>query len=389
MTMRRTLILSCFTAVAAAAASPDGFARDGTRTECVGDFTIQLTGDIDYALVPAPALASIDSTGMPQVRFPDGLWAQGSRIDIDAPGFGLIKLFESGTASSGDLAAVGEALNTALTQRKQSFLDDAQWLDAHPDAAKDIDPERRERASLRSKADKVGQFLRAKGDPVTLIGPAESTPEVLSLIDGHLFAAKASTDASPARLGAALGNLVKPRGTFEVPVAPGLCVPHAVVGDGREPAEVAVNFELKDHPGIFVLLEQSDATDSQLSAKDFIVSAIQPGRNFVGSVETKPLDRIRPTHAFRVDGREGLGAFAQVRREGALANNADRDLDWAFIGYVPGQAGLQSGQSYNITLKVERFGRFARQPMTESEFRTLVRDLSESIRHRDNAALPR
>lgn len=381
------VVVLCLATTVAATPSPDCIAREDRRVECVGDFTIRLAGDIDYALVPAQGLASIDSTEMPQVRFPDGLWVQGSRIDIDAPGFGLIKVFESDTATPRDLTTLADALNATLAHRRQSFIDDAQWLDAHPDAAKDMDPEHRERASLRSKADKVGQFLGAPDSPATIVGPAQSTPEVLSLVGDHIFAAKASTDAAPAQLGIALGNLVRQRHTFEVPASPGSCIPHAVVGDGRGSAEVAVNFQLKDPPGIVVFLEQSDASDSRLSAKEFIEAATQPGRSFVGSVEARPLDRIRPTRALTIDGRQGLGAFAHVRREAALANTANQGLDWAFIGYVPGQPGLKPGQSHDITLKVERFGRYARDPMTEAEFRALVQGLADGIRHRDNTAV--
>ncbi len=387
--MNRSMIFTCLAFAAAATTSLSCPARDGMRSECVGDFTLQLEGDIEYALVPAQGLASIDATAMPQTRFSDGLWMQGSRIDVDVAGLGPVKLYQSATASRRDLAAIAEALNAALAQRKQAYLDDARWLDEHPDAAKDMDPDRRERMSLLSKADKVGQFLAASGNADTVVGPAESTPDVLSLVGDHIYAAKTSGSGSPARLGAILGSLVKQRDAFDVPAERGLCVPGALVADDRGSGEVAVNLQMRNRPDIVVFFEQSDAAEPRQSAKEFISAATQPGRTFVGSVESKPLDRIRPTHALRIDGREGLGAFAQVRREGALANTADKDLDWAFIGYVPGQAGLTHGQSYDITLKVERFGRFARQPMTEAEFRALVERIAQGIALRPDPASPR
>ena len=387
--MNSRVISTCLAFAVAATTSPSCMARDGMRSECVGDFTLQLGGDIEYALVPAQGLASIDSTAMPQTRFSDGLWAQGSRIDVDVAGLGPVKLYQSATASRGDLAAIAEALNAPLAHRKQGYLDDARWLDEHPDAAKDMDPDRRERMSLQSKAGKVGQFTAVPGNADTVVGPAESMPQVLSLVGDHIYAAGTSGDGSPARLGAILGSLIKQRDAFQVPAGPGLCVPGALVADDRGSGEVAVNLQMKDQPGIVIFFEQSVAAEPRQSAKEFISAATQPGRTFVGSVEARPLDHVRPTRALRIDGREGLGAFAQVRREGTLANTASKDLDWAFIGYVPGQAGLKAGQSYDITLKVERFGRFARQPMTEAEFRDLVERVAQGIAHRPDPAAPR
>jgi hypothetical protein len=383
--MNRSTIFAYIVFAVAATTSLSCPARDGMRSECVGDFTIQLEGDIEYALVPAQRLASIDATATPQTRFSDGLWVQGSRIDVDIDGLGPVKLFQSASASRRDLMSLAEILNATLAHRKQAFLDDARWLDEHPDAAKNIDPDRRERASLLSKADKVGQFVGASGYADTVVGPAEATPEVLSLVGDHIYAAKTSRGGSQARLVEILGSLVKRRNTFDVPAGRGLCVPGALLANDLGSGEVAVNLKMKNQPDIVVFFEQSDAAEPRQSAKEFISAATQPGRTFVGSVESKPLDRIRPTHALRIDGRDGLGAFAQVRREGALANTADKDLDLAFIGYVPGQAGLKPGRSYDITLKVERFGRFAREPMSEAEFRALVEKLTTGIKRRDGS----
>ena len=69
----------------------------------------------------------------------------------------------------------------------------------------------------------------------------------------------------------------------------------------------------------------------------------------------------------------------------AVHNEANKNRDWAYIAYVPGDKTAPPGVSSDITFRVERFGRFAKQPMTEKEFRELVKSVAASIKRRPGA----
>jgi hypothetical protein len=56
-----------------------------------------------------------------------------------------------------------------------------------------------------------------------------------------------------------------------------------------------------------------------------------------------------------------------------------------FLAYIPGTAGGNPGESFNIEFKVERFGRFANRRMSEKEFRDLVMRIASSIKRRPGA----
>ena len=114
--------------------------------------------------------------------------------------------------------------------------------------------------------------------------------------------------------------------------------------------------------------------------------------------EILPLDgRIKPSHTVTIDGQEGLGHFALVRRKvsppGAkdpLDNTYTKDhSDWAYIAYAPGISGGKPGESFNIQVRVERFGRFAKEPvdqqMTEKQFREFAKRFVASIHRRPGA----
>ena len=55
------------------------------------------------------------------------------------------------------------------------------------------------------------------------------------------------------------------------------------------------------------------------------------------------------------------------------------------LAYIPGLSGGKPGDSFNLTFKVERFGRFAKRPMSESEFRELTLRIAASIKRRSGA----
>jgi hypothetical protein len=342
------------------------------QRECVGYFTIDMPGQFEYALSPSNTL------GEPHFSGALSSWGVygGLRLKDGTEG----KLAITQRATDADLQSLLAARNAEPQQKKNELLELVKNLD--DDATHAVDPKGEDRKLMAKLAEQVVFYERVPGREA-FIWPATDRENVFALLNDHILIGQSLVQGNPqARVDDFLAQF-KQRDAYALPPNGDACVPFfRVVGD-HTLESIGVGMRLIDRPDIVVTLQEDDAATGAEDPKKVIIDSTQPGRTFVGSVEAKPLDRIRPTHALRIDGREGLGAFAQVRREGALANTADKDLDWAFIGYVPGQAGSKPGQSYDITLKVERFGRFARQPMTEVEFRTLVEKLASGIRRRD------
>jgi hypothetical protein len=88
----------------------------------------------------------------------------------------------------------------------------------------------------------------------------------------------------------------------------------------------------------------------------------------------------------KIDGHSGKGTFFQFQRskenfEPAYDPNP-RHRDMGYLAYVPGEAGHKPGESFNLEFRVERYGRFAKRPMTEKEFRKLTLTIAASIKRR-------
>ena len=342
--------------------------------ECVGNYTIDVTGPFEYALTR--------SSDPADAEFADGLRAWGVYAGLRLKDGTEGALLVTQKAADTDLQKL-LAFENAEPQRKKNELLD--WI-KHEDESTThaVDPMGDSRKLMAKFADQVVFYVRVPGRDA-FVWPKTDTENVFALANNHILIGRSLVDGDyQARVDDFLAQF-RPRATYALPSDGDACIPFFSVAGGHILDSIGVGMRLIDRPDIVVTLQENDAATGAEDPKKVLIDATQPGRTFVGSVESKPLDRIRPTHELRIDGREGLGAFAQVRREGALANTADKDLDWAFIGYVPGAVGGTPGQSYNITFKVERFGRFARQPMTEAEFRALVKSVADSIRRRDGS----
>ena len=101
---------------------------------------------------------------------------------------------------------------------------------------------------------------------------------------------------------------------------------------------------------------------------------------FYGNGSTSSLDGTSNRyHSVTSDGRRGVGTFALITRNSkpepeAINNSANNDQDWAYLAYVSADKAATPGTSFDLVFKVERFGRFAKHPMTEREFRDLVQN---------------
>ena len=187
-----------------------------------------------------------------------------------------------------------------------------------------------------------------------------------------------------------------PREPFAIPEGPGACLPHGFYRGESLPAFLGATFTLTDHPDIVINVLLSDAQDGTRAPRDVLIEMLQS--DLVRATEILPLDgRIKPSHAVTIDGQEGLGHFALVRRQAnkpaakaQLDNPYTKDhSDWAYIAYAPGISGGKPGESFNIKVRVERFGRFAKEPidqqMTEKQFREFAKRFVASIHRRPGA----
>lgn len=347
------------------------------QRECVGYYTIDMPGHFEYALSR--------KTFPAEAEFSNGLtaWGAGAGLKLEDGSSAVLSITQRSTDD--DLQKLLAFKNDEPLRKKNELLKLIEDLDEQKAI---VDPTGENRKLMAQSAAKVVFYEQVPGTHA-FVWPATDRENVFALTNDHILIGRSPVVGDFRTRVKDFVAQFKPRGAYELPLNGDACIPFFRVLGDHALDSIDVSMQLIDRPDIVISLQESDASTEVEDPKKFIVNATQPGRTFVGSVEAKPLDRIRPTHALRIDGREGLGAFAQVRREGALANTADKDLDWAFIGYVPGQAGSKPGQSYDITLKVERFGRFARQPMTEAEFRALVERIAQGIAHRPDPASPR
>ncbi|MDQ0017615.1 hypothetical protein J2W23_006029 [Variovorax boronicumulans] len=143
-------------------------------------------------------------------------------------------------------------------------------------------------------------------------------------------------------------KLYRARAPFEIPAKPGVCLPYGFMTGEKKPALVAVSFRLTGHPDIVVYLSDRDASsEDSIDSEKFVNEAVQRGY-FYGARFTEPLDG--PVEPF-----------------------------------IPGDKNAPPGTSSNLIFKVERFGRFAKAPMTEGEFRDLVKRIAQSIKRRPRA----
>ena len=344
------------------------------QVECIGHHTVVLPGAFEYSLAPSNRLGDD--------RFAGGLAPRDTHVDVRFDHGPVRPISVSREATEADLQSLFEEANAGPQAKKNEFLAWIKQQDEDPTHA--VDPTGEDRKLFVQRAEQV-QFYQRVPARKAFVWPGNDRPNVYVLLNGHILSGRSAADIPPqARVDNFAGHF-KARGALEVPAGNDTCIPSFTIAGDDSLDSVGLNMRLVDRPDIVVYFEEDEAASDAQDPKRFIVEATQPGRTFVDSVEARPLDRLKATHKITIAGRDGLGAFAEVKREGTSANTGNHDLDWAFVGYVPGRTGLRPGQSQNIVLKVERFGRFARQPMSEAEFRTLVKDLTDGIRRHDGS----
>jgi hypothetical protein len=349
-------------------------ARPAGKIECLGYYTIEMPGEFEYALMS---------------NFSQGLGAWGSEIRLRLNGLEQQDVSISQPASAADLVALMDAKNAEQRREKQRFLELAQWIDDHPVAAKDMDPDGRERQSQRQQANRV-PFAQSLPGRDAVFFPGK--PWGLQfLVNGHILSTELPPQGTPAQTLDAFLSHYKPRALGEVPSGPGVCVPYGFFTAEKQPATIGLNIRLKDQPDIVVFLLARDAATHEPEDPRKLLDGLTPASTFFGSKKVVPVHAIRPLRPIKIDGNEGLGSFVRVIRKTvadpsrAFNNAAENDEDWGYFAYIPGRSGGKPGDSFNLEFKVERFGRFAKRPLTEGQFRDLVMQIAASIKRRPGA----
>lgn len=339
--------------------------------ECIGHHTVTLPGAFEYSLPPNNRLAPD--------HFSDGLRPRDTHIDVRFdPGFAR-PVSVSQKASETTFQSMFADANAASQAKKNELLAWIQRQDADPSHA--VDPTGEDRKLFKQRAELVPFYERVPGRSA-FVWPGSDRTNVYVLMNDYVVSGQSGVDASPLERADRFASHFEPRAALEAPLSTEACIPSFTIRDGDLLDSIGVNMRMLDRPDIVIYFEEDDAAPGAQDPKQFLAGAMQPGRTFVDSVKSEPLNRLKPTHKITIAGRQGLGAFVEVKREGTSANLSHHDIDWAFIGYVPGSPGDRPKRSHSVVLKVERFGRFARSPMSEEEFRSLVTGLKEGIRQR-------
>jgi hypothetical protein len=339
----------------------------GVRAECLGYYIIEVPGEFEYALMS---------------NFSQGLGAWGSEIRLRLNGFEPQDLFISQPAGLAEIMANMHARNA---ERQREIDDVSERLS---ETKPTQDPLRR---VLKKKLSELHLY-----EPILqrdAIGRIEKDKLSLqALVNGHIFYTTLPPQGTAEQTLDAFLSHYRPRALGEVPSSPGVCVPYGFFTGEKQPATVGLNIRLKDQPDIVVfLLARDAATDEPEDPDKFITRATLPGRAFYQSRgHPVPMRRWMPREKVTIDGAAGLGSFLIVKRDedpypSPINNAANESMDWAYLAYVPGVSGGKPGESFNLEFKVERFGRFAKQPMTERQFRDLVMQIAASIKRRPGA----
>jgi hypothetical protein len=339
--------------------------------DCLGYYSLQLPGEVEYA-VQQPRF---NRDWNPQ--FGDGLVVWGTEFYVDS------RVEISSAATQSDLDALALSKNNEQQKSKDELLRKAKLFDDLPDT----------QARLQKQAKDIG-FFEAFNRQHAYATYGNIGMTLQALVAGRIVTTYRPINGTPEQTIDALLKSYRPRAPFEVPNEPGVCLPYAFMTHEAKPADVGVSIRLTDRPYIVIYLHDQPVDTSEqapANAAAFINKAIHPGNSFYASESTAPLDgRLRSFDKVTIDGRKGVGVFALVTRKRmggaeAVHNEANKDQDWAYIAYVPGDKKAPPGASSDLTFRVERFGRFAKQPMTEKEFRAMVKTVAESIKRRPGA----
>jgi hypothetical protein len=375
-----TQLLTLVLALSGAAGRVDA-APTQWRTECIGYQSIQVPGDIEYAAQRPP----LEQDWNP--KFADGLgvWGTSFRVGLNSDAVRLDELSISSEMTQRDLEALASTKNKALQLAKDNLLELAERAKKlGVDGSSEIDEAKRV------------SFFQPFNKSTAFVLQSDAGIGVNALVADRIVKVGLTLLESPQQTLDAFLKRYHSRAPFQVPQEAGVCLPYAFITGETQPSSVGISMRLKDRPDIVIYLRDGkdlSGLEQPKSAKAYLSRAVQ--NFFYGAILANPLDGdLRPFRSVTIDGREGLGGFAIVTRQKgsgpeAINNEANQDQDWGYLAYVPADKKAAPGMSSDLVFKVERFGRFAKQPMSEKEFRELVKNIAGSIKRRPGAWVTR
>jgi hypothetical protein len=369
------------------------------KNECVGYYTLQVPGELEYALKPQPFFRNLNA-GFDKAMT---IMNVGFRIKTDKPitvdGItDTVSLLQS--LSTNEFEELKEVANKELQKKKEEHIQRAEETGV---------PYLKEIHLREASEIKFHQNYNGKTAFAAVIQQEKSfgngteplfTPALnfyVQVIQMTINATRKLNGTPQQTIDKFLSHF-RSRAAFEVPTTPGVCLPYAFMSGEAEPADTGTAMRLKDHPDILIYLKDvEDYSKAYIpskpvpSAKIFVEARARTSFNFGDAVD--PLDgTLRPTRSVKIDGREGAGAFVKITRKpaagaDAINNEATKNEDWGYLAYIPADKKAPAGTSSDLIFRVERFNRFAKRPMTEKEFRQLVMTLAAGIKRRPGAFL--
>lgn len=363
------------------------------RTECMGYHTIQVPGMVSYAAIPPERMVPFN----PYWELPsNGAPAWGMEV---VPDPSVLKanwdkqlLYLSKPTTPDALKLIMDKINGRQEHEKQLNLDRIAWLDRNTrmDETGDV------RSGIRDEIAALRFYKPVPGMQAVADDDGKFTHFYVYLDNQRIVQALLPSQATPAKTIEGFLEHYSTREPFSIPDKPGSCLPYGFYQGGAEMAFNSITFIVSEHPEIVINFWAGNASNIANDPRELIINELR--FRLADAEEVLPLDgRIRPSRAVTMDGQEGLGHFALVRRKvskpgskHALDNPYTKDhSDWVYVASVPGIAGGKPGESFNVRVRIERFGRFAPEPlgqqMTEKQFRAFAKRMVEGIHRRPGA----
>jgi hypothetical protein len=368
-------------------------ATDAWRTECVGYYSMQLPGGIEYAAIDPSRMQpfvggwSLELNSVPpwgMLLKPDPIFA-GESEEKQA-------LYVSRLATPDALKLIMDKINGAQEHERQLIIERAdQWQ-----ADVKGDPKGEYAEHLREKAAALRFYMPVPGFQAIADDDGKRTTFYVYLKNSRIVEARRPSLESPAKTREAVLRQYGVREPFAMSTEPGVCLPYGFYHGEQSPASIGATFTLVDRPDVVINLQMFNARAGGREPRQVLIGLLNG--QLADATEVLPLDgRLKPSHAVNIDGQEGMGHFALVRRKeskpgakNALDNPYTKDhSDWVYVAYAPGVSGGKPGESFSIQVRIERFGRFAKEPpgkqMTEKQFREFAKRIVASIHRRPGA----
>ncbi|GAA5162768.1 T6SS immunity protein Tli4 family protein [Viridibacterium curvum] len=382
MKLQYAILISC--ALSLQIASAANQSSKSKPSECISYYTTNFAEPIEfpgarvqYMTASWHAMASFADEHYRNVLNEVYIWTQPD-VTFDSRSADRVLISEEATAD--DLNEIIARLNKEINREKGLILDNAERLEADP--KHEIDPDGSYRKELRARAAAIPLY-----QPIPSLQAFglrdENYLTFFVLHHGHIINTRRVLMGTPTETVKAFIAHFKPRAAGEIPVGQGACLPNFLV---HAPALITQSFRLKDRPEILVEFEAANASGEEPSnAERVIRSALQ-------STYLKPFNRIKYFSSIKVDNRKGEGFFYRVLPDRGLRQVTTKDADLKDMGYVahiPGNNKASSGQSFDLTFKINYYSQLAKKPMSESDFKKLAQSIAESFRMRPNAWVAR